>query len=142
MNYTTPAQPATSPSLEDKIDSLETAVTQMHLPKDSGNVLPTTSLSTTSSRLISTRPQPQYTSSSSSASSIHHSSVSSSIRAPASYQKKLSSKYVHQSVANSLQNPQLRTCLPEDWSAEQVSIWLGLMGFSDIASTFQGKYGY
>ncbi|KAI8096501.1 uncharacterized protein BX664DRAFT_258357 [Halteromyces radiatus] len=77
MNYTTPNIPSTLDSLENKIDSLETA--------------------------------------------------------------KLSSKYVHQSVATSLQNPELQTCLPEDWSAEQVSIWLGLMGFSDIASTFQDQ---
>ncbi|KAI8338012.1 hypothetical protein BC941DRAFT_452039 [Chlamydoabsidia padenii] len=134
MNYTAPAQPTTLPSLEDKIDSMEIAVTQMQLPKETDNVLPTSS-----SRHISTQPQPQYTSSSSSASSIQQSSVSSSICQPASYQKKLSSKYVHQSVANSLQNPELRTCLPEDWSVEQVSIWLGLMGFSDMASTFQAQ---
>ncbi|ORZ06865.1 hypothetical protein BCR42DRAFT_456204 [Absidia repens] len=143
MNYTTPSKLQTLPSLEDKIDSLETAVTQMHLPKGK-DALPTPSISTTSRQSNQQLPkqqqqQQQFVSSASSTSSLRQSSVSSSVKAPASYQKKLSSKYVHHSVANSLQNPELQTCLPEDWSAEQVSIWLGLMGFSDIAVTFQDQ---
>ncbi|CAO3593447.1 unnamed protein product [Absidia cylindrospora] len=133
MNYTAPTKPPTLHTLEDKIDSLETAVTQMHLPKEKGG-LPTPSISTSSHQ--SSQPLPQHISSSSSTSSIQPSATSST---PASYQKKLSSKYVHQSVANSLQNPELQASLPEDWSVEQVGIWLGLMGFSDIASTFQDQ---
>ncbi|ORZ05413.1 hypothetical protein BCR42DRAFT_384537 [Absidia repens] len=133
MNYTAPTKPPTLHTLEDKIDSLETAVTQMHLPKEKGG-LPTPSISTSSHQ--SSQPLPHHISSSSSTSSIQPSATSST---PASYQKKLSSKYVHQSVANSLQNPELQACLPEDWSVEQVGTWLGLMGFSDIASTFQDQ---
>lgn len=136
MNYTA-APPPTLHTLEDKIDSLETAVTQMYLPKEKNGGLPTPSVSMSfhrSSQLLSLpeQQQQQHTSSSSSTSS-------SNTATPASYQKKLSSKHVHQSVATSLQNPELQTCLPEDWSVEQVSSWLGLMGFSDMATTFQGS---
>ncbi|CAO3635696.1 unnamed protein product [Cunninghamella blakesleeana] len=66
-----------------------------------------------------------------------HTTTSASNMAPASYQKKLSTKYVHQSVYTSLQNAQLNTTLPEDWSVEQVGIWLGLMGFSDMTDNFE-----
>ncbi|KAI8336561.1 hypothetical protein BC941DRAFT_471102 [Chlamydoabsidia padenii] len=132
MNYTTPV-PHPLHTLEDKIDSLETAVTQMSLPKDTSG-LPTPSVSTSSHQSMQQLSIPPKNTSSSS------SNCSSNTTAPASsYQKKLSSKYVHHSVATSLQNPELQTCLPEDWSAEQVGSWLGLMGFSDMASTFKDQ---
>ncbi|KAI9305573.1 hypothetical protein BJ944DRAFT_200818 [Cunninghamella echinulata] len=154
MNYTSFKQP-THQTLENKIDTLETAIKKMDITKPKGtttNDLPPTPSISNSSRHSSTLPpqqqQPlttststnQIHSSSSSVSSYQPSSIytnSSSHMAPASYQKKLSTKYVHQSVYTSLQNAQLKSSLPEDWSVEQVAIWLGLMGFSDIATTFE-----
>ncbi|KAI7872971.1 hypothetical protein BDF14DRAFT_1750777 [Spinellus fusiger] len=42
------------------------------------------------------------------------------------------------SVLNSLYAPQLQGTSPEEWTIEQVAIWLDIIGFSTVAYTFKG----
>ncbi|ORX46273.1 PH-domain-containing protein [Hesseltinella vesiculosa] len=142
-NYTSLRKPSNSSSLstlESKIDSLESTVSQMHIQKKGGGLLlPTPSASNSSQQSAFNTPQPLYFPSSASSTSSRHTAAGGPNAPSASYQKKLSTKYVHHSVATSLQNPELSPNLPEDWSVDQVAIWLGLMGFSDMAPTFQDQ---
>lgn len=52
----------------------------------------------------------------------------------------MSSKNAQVSVIESLRHPKLKSVAIEEWSSEQVALWLLQVGFDkEIASNFKGK---
>ncbi|KAF7730053.1 polar growth protein [Apophysomyces ossiformis] len=131
MNYTTYQQPALT-SLETKIDTLEDAITQMQLKPSKSNSLhqqqqqlPTPSTSS-STRKSKDRLRNNSTT-----------SLSSSYSTPRP--TKSAASKLQPSITASLALPALKDTPADEWSCDQVAIWLEAMGFGSIADNFKAQ---
>ncbi|KAI8379361.1 uncharacterized protein BYT42DRAFT_532078 [Radiomyces spectabilis] len=140
MNYTTTKTPDSSPSLENKIDSLEHDIYRMQLGSAdkvhtsfTSHHLPTPS--TSSSTKVSRDPLPRVNS----FSSLDSSSLSHSTSARHLPHSTAPSKTMQQTLEITLSLPTLSHTAPEDWSMDQVAFWLSSMGFADHADNFKAQ---
>lgn len=139
MNYTSPQQPkkSRSPSIDDSMNKLQLS------PSINNNILHQQQLPTPSTSASTTRRSPD----------LRNNSVSSIASAKSQQQKQLQqgtspsrpltlSKNVHKILATALALPELKSTLPEDWTVDQVAVWMDAMGFDAVADNFKGKLAH
>ncbi|KAI9250163.1 hypothetical protein BDA99DRAFT_523017 [Phascolomyces articulosus] len=154
MNYTS-YQPlgqttVTTPSssLDQKIDSLEDAISKIQLTTSKSNLTqlptPSTSTSTKKSRdnnnnhhSHSRSQSQQHLPRANSLSSLNSSAQSHSTTHTPARSLTTASKNVQKALTTALMIPILKNTSPEDWDVDQVAAWLGAMGFESVAGNFK-----
>ena len=133
MNYTShqPHGTASTPSLDQKIDSLEGTVSRIQITTSKSNLTQLPTPSTSASTKKSRDQLPRANSTSSLNSTQSHSTPARSLTT--------ASKNVKKTLASALTIPILKNTSPEDWDVDQVAAWLGAMGFESIAANFKSK---
>lgn len=136
MNYTSsqPPKQSRTPSIDDSMNKLSLS------PSINNNILhQQQQLPTPSTSASTTRRSPDHrnnsVSSIASAKSQQQQQHGSSLSRPLTL-----SKNVHKILATALALPQLQSTLPEDWTVDQVAVWMEAMGFDTVADNFKCKY--
>ncbi|CDH49050.1 phospholipid binding protein [Lichtheimia corymbifera JMRC:FSU:9682] len=116
MNYTSTVAPT---SLEKTIGSIEDVLSSMQLSNPTDESLGFISSDVTSASFDKSR-----RSSASGASSSNN-------RSP------ITRTNMYRNLDSSLSSSLLKDTAPEDWSTDQVALWIDMMGFKDVAETFK-----
>lgn len=118
MNYVSTVPPGVS-SLEQKIGSLEQAISSMRISPTSQSLPAATTNGIHSSQSQST-PLP-----------------SRSTGSLVTKKPSVSKSNLQSALTASLQLPALENTNPEDWSIDQVVLWLDAMGYDDVSHNFR-----
>ncbi|KAG2227778.1 hypothetical protein INT45_002016, partial [Circinella minor] len=131
MNYTSyqPQGAPTTPSLDQKIDSLEDTISKIQITTSKSNLTQLPTPSTSASTKKSRDQLPRVGSTSSLNSTKSYSTPARSLTT--------ANKNVQKTLASALTIPILKNTSPEDWDVDQVAAWLVAMGFESVAANFK-----
>lgn len=122
MNYTSTVAPT---SLEKTIGSIEDVLSSMQLSNPTDESLGFISSDVTSASFDKSRR--------SSASGASSSNNNNNNRSP------ITRTNMYRNLDSSLSSSLLKDTAPEDWSTDQVALWIDMMGFKDVAETFKSR---